>query len=133
MDGSKYTILKTVQNRTTNNAIIMGRKRKHSKKGKKDYVSDTTNPLYKKQQQFLQSLSEKERTELFNPEIDSDRRATLWMEQADLGESKKQQQQQPQKDHPILYIISYFSLFYVCVRVPTTRTRESLCMGDTKS
>ena len=65
----------------------MGRKKKHSKKGNKDDVSET-NPLYKTQQQFLQSLSERERSELFNQEIDSERRATLWMEQADLGEGK---------------------------------------------
>ena len=65
----------------------MGKKNKHSKKGNKDDVSET-NPLYKTQQQFLQSLSEKERSELFNPEIDGERRATLWMEQADLGEGK---------------------------------------------
>ena len=90
----------------------MGRKRKHSKKGNKDDVSDTTNPLYKKQQQFLQSLSEKERTELFNPEIDSDRRATLWMEQADLGESKKQRKKKDIPYYNIVFKISYFSLFF---------------------
>jgi hypothetical protein len=49
-------------------------------------MSDKQNLLYTKQQDFLQTLSEQERTELFNPAIDSERRAELWMEQAELGE-----------------------------------------------
>jgi hypothetical protein len=48
--------------------------------------SDKQNFLYTKQQDFLKTMSEQERTELFNPAIDSERRAELWMEQAEIGE-----------------------------------------------
>lgn len=46
----------------------------------------TKNPLYEKQQAFLKTLSERERNELFHPKVSAERRAELWMEQADLGE-----------------------------------------------
>ncbi|CAJ1963015.1 unnamed protein product [Cylindrotheca closterium] len=64
----------------------MAKKRKKSiSPPKKAAVS--SNPLYEKQQAFLNSLSERERNELFHPEIEADRRAKLWMDQADLGEA----------------------------------------------
>jgi hypothetical protein len=50
--------------------------------------TSTSNPLYTKQQAFLNQLrSDTERNELFSPKITPERRAELWMQQADLGES----------------------------------------------
>jgi hypothetical protein len=62
----------------------MARKKKHSKKGNRK----NANPLYAMQQAFLKALSDKERNEFFSPELDSERRAELWMKQADLGEGE---------------------------------------------
>ena len=64
----------------------MAKKKKHSKKEKSNGGNKKENPLYKRQQQFLESLNVLERNEFFNPKIDGDRRGTLWMNQADLGE-----------------------------------------------
>lgn len=44
------------------------------------------NPLFNKQNEFLSRLSELERKEFFSPKLPSERRAELWMKQADLGE-----------------------------------------------
>lgn len=44
------------------------------------------NPLYKEQQEFLQSLSKEEREGFFSNALDPERRAEIWMKQADLGE-----------------------------------------------
>lgn len=63
----------------------MAKKKKHNLKQRRD-AEQQGNPLYTKQNAFLETLSDTERTELFNPSIGSDRRAELWMEQAELGE-----------------------------------------------
>eukprot|EP00526_Cylindrotheca_closterium_P012148 CAMPEP_0113639930 /NCGR_PEP_ID=MMETSP0017_2-20120614/20955_1 /TAXON_ID=2856 /ORGANISM="Cylindrotheca closterium" /LENGTH=460 /DNA_ID=CAMNT_0000551183 /DNA_START=20 /DNA_END=1402 /DNA_ORIENTATION=- /assembly_acc=CAM_ASM_000147 len=60
---------------------------KKKKKSSSSPKKAARNPLYGAQQTFLNSLSERERNELFHPEIDPDRRAQLWMDQADLGEA----------------------------------------------
>eukprot|EP00980_Cylindrotheca_fusiformis_P010846 scaffold2462_cov127-Cylindrotheca_fusiformis.AAC.3 len=66
----------------------MAKKKKHDNmKRKTGGLQPMENPLFTKQREFLQKLSETERTELFNPAINSERRAELWMEQAELGEA----------------------------------------------
>jgi hypothetical protein len=55
----------------------------HSKNAKKTIK----NPLFDKQQAFLNQLSDVERNEFFSSDITPERRAELWMQQADLGES----------------------------------------------
>ncbi|KAL3942345.1 MAG: hypothetical protein SGBAC_003444 [Bacillariaceae sp.] len=59
------------------------KKKKSSSPGKK---AASKNPLYDRQQAFLNKVSERERNELFHPAISADRRGQLWMDQADLGE-----------------------------------------------
>lgn len=57
-------------------------KHNHNKEKKKDL-----NPLYTKQAKFLSSLQPIERTHFFsNLHVSPERRAELWMQQADLGE-----------------------------------------------
>eukprot|EP00934_Nitzschia_sp_Nitz4_P005949 Nitzschia sp. Nitz4//scaffold212_size37733//19087//20241//NITZ4_007734-RA/size37733-processed-gene-0.35-mRNA-1//1//CDS//3329542025//5939//frame0 len=55
------------------------------KRHRKSHDGDS-NPLLKQQAEFLNSLSKQERNEFFDPSLDPNRRAEIWMEQADLGE-----------------------------------------------
>jgi hypothetical protein len=50
-------------------------------------AASSNNPLWHQQQAFLQSLTESERTAFFDDKaVDPNRRADIWMQQADLGE-----------------------------------------------
>mmetsp|Transcript_15671 Transcript_15671/g.23740 ORF Transcript_15671/g.23740 Transcript_15671/m.23740 type:complete len:422 (+) Transcript_15671:107-1372(+) len=72
----------------------MGKKNKRKRNNSEDGKSppnaasqkNNQNPLFAKQKEFLNTLTEEERDEFFSPRIAPDRRAELWMEQADLGE-----------------------------------------------
>ena len=69
-----------------NNLATVDSDPKHTTK-RKTKRHHQSNPLYTQQQRFLSSLSKKERTEFFSSDISPERRAELWMEQADLGEA----------------------------------------------
>jgi hypothetical protein len=68
-----------------------------------------TNPLYEKQQTFLLALKRKERGDFFSSSLDADRRAELWMAQADLGETLINQYSWATPDERSLRILRHFS------------------------
>ncbi len=60
----------------------------HSDDNYKDAANRKSNPLYREQRLFLSSLTPQERESYFSPQaITPERRAELWMEQADIGEA----------------------------------------------
>lgn len=67
------------------------------------------NPLYKEQQEFLQSLSKEEREGFFSNALDPDRRAEIWMKQADLGEVLINRYSWATPDDRALRILRHFS------------------------
>jgi hypothetical protein len=100
----------------------MGKNNKKRKKQKttedqkaKDQSSEArpeathTNPLYEKQQEFLLALTTKERGDFFSSSLDTDRRAELWMAQADLGETLINQYSWATPDERSLRILRHFS------------------------
>jgi hypothetical protein len=86
---------------SSSSIIIMGKNNKNNKK-KRSLTSsaapemkktnnnnnnNNNNPLLTRQETFFKGLTnETERNEFFSPQIPSERRAELWMQQADLGE-----------------------------------------------
>jgi hypothetical protein len=68
------------------------------------------NPLYKKQYEFLQSLTEKERTEFFSSStITPIRRAEIWMEQSQIGIECINQYAWVTPDVRCMRILQYFA------------------------
>ncbi len=69
------------------------------------------NPLLQQQAQFMNQngLTEQERHEFFSPEISSDRRAELWMAQADLGEDLVNRYAWATPDDTAIRILKEFS------------------------
>lgn len=67
------------------------------------------NPLYEKQQEFLLALTKEEREDFFSSSFDTDRRAELWMAQADLGETLINRYSWATPDERSLRILRHFS------------------------
>jgi hypothetical protein len=73
-------------------------------------VASTNNPLWQQQQAFLQSLTESERTAFFDDTvIDPDRRADIWMQQADLGERLVNEYAWATPNEASLAVLAHFS------------------------
>ena len=82
----------------------MGKKNKKSKK------STSSNPLLEQQRTYLQSLSDNDRENFFsNSLVDPDRRAQLWMDQADLGSGLVDRYSWATPDERALRILKKFS------------------------
>lgn len=78
---------------------------------KVEKVSKVENPLLEQQTQFLKQkgLTETERYEFFSPDITSERRAELWMAQADLGEDLVNRYAWATPDDTAIRILKEFS------------------------
>jgi hypothetical protein len=82
----------------------MGKKNKKSKK------STSSNPLLDQQRTYLQSLSDNDRDNFFsNTSVDPERRAQLWMDQADLGSDLVDRYSWATPDERALIILKKFS------------------------
>lgn len=82
----------------------MGKKNKKSKK------STSSNPLLDQQRTYLQSLSDNDRENFFsNNLVDPERRAQLWMDQADLGSDLVDRYSWSTPDERALRILKKFS------------------------
>ena len=86
----------------------MGRKNK-KRRHRSSSLPPPGNPLFSNQQLFLQSLSKTERSEFFSPDISPERRAELWMEQAELGEELIEQHSWATPDDSAIKILKEFS------------------------
>ena len=114
------------------NIIIMGGKKRNrkEKRNEKNVVSrsestdaksppfkkphvtkpSNVNPLLTQQAQFLNRLSMQEKTNFFDDEqVDPDRRAEIWMEQADLGERLVRDYAWATPDDRALRVLRHFS------------------------
>ena len=85
-------------------------KRMKTKPTKQSSNSNRTNPLLNQQQTYLTSLSQYERDNFFSTsKIGPDRRAELWMEQADLGEALVNQYAWATPDDRAIRILNHFA------------------------
>jgi len=83
---------------------------KHAEHEKKEPNPNVNNPLLLKQQSFLQRLSPSEREEFFSSAtVSPERRAQIWMEQAEIGEELVNQYSWATPDERALKILKEFS------------------------
>lgn len=80
-----------------------------SRKKEKQTRRKASNPLLDQQLDFLSKLSDLEKDSFFSSELDPDRRAELWMMQADLGENLVNSFAWATPDDRALRILRHFS------------------------
>ena len=84
--------------------------KEHSSPNNNNNKKKSNNPLYQKQTAFLDTLSSQERDAFFsNTLVSADRRAELWMQQADLGEELVQEYAWATPDARALKVLRHFS------------------------
>jgi hypothetical protein len=72
--------------------------------------TSTANPLLEQHKAYLEALSDHERNNFFsNTKLDADRRAEMWMDQADLGEALVNQYSWATPDDRAIRILRHFS------------------------
>jgi hypothetical protein len=79
-------------------------------KSKSTSAKTSKNPLLEQQQAYLATLSQHERNNFFsNTKLDAERRAEMWMDQADLGEALVNQYSWATPDDRAIRVLAHFS------------------------
>ena len=110
MQESLYALLSKRMGKRKNkkrNRVIAGSQAEDLKKEDLS-VADTNNPLLAELQSFLKKLSREEKDSFFSNSLDPQRRAELWMEQADIGEKLVNQYAWAVPDERAIRILKHF-------------------------